>query len=128
MAQRSLISCPTRWRERPASCPSCLAKQLRATPNQLTLLRLIFIPFIAMMVVDGRFAWALALFVVAGISDGMDGYLARRLNQRTTLGENFGRGKTLTRLAALATLSRTAGEGGPSLQGLVGEGGSGFVK
>jgi len=62
-------------------------KQLRATPNQLTLLRLIFIPFIAMMVVDGRFAWALALFVVAGISDGMDGYLARRLNQRTTLGQ-----------------------------------------
>ena len=62
-------------------------RQLRATPNQLTLLRLIFIPFIAMMVMDGRFMGALALFVVAGISDGLDGYLARRLNQRTTLGQ-----------------------------------------
>ena len=62
-------------------------KQLRATPNQLTLLRLIFIPFIAMMVVDGRYALALTLFVIAGISDGLDGYLARRLNQRTTLGQ-----------------------------------------
>lgn len=62
-------------------------RQLRATPNQLTLLRLIFIPFIAMMVLDGRFAAALALFVIAGISDGLDGYLARRLDQRTTLGQ-----------------------------------------
>src|SRR6185312_3958793 len=62
-------------------------RQLRATPNQLTLLRLIFIPFIAMVVMDGRYGLSLALFVVAGISDGLDGYLARRLNQRTTLGQ-----------------------------------------
>jgi cardiolipin synthase len=62
-------------------------KQLRATPNQLTLLRLIFIPFIAMMVIDGRFPGALTLFVLAGISDGLDGYLARRLDQRTRLGQ-----------------------------------------
>jgi cardiolipin synthase (CMP-forming) len=62
-------------------------RQLRATPNQLTLLRLIFIPFIAMVVMDGRYGLALALFVIAGISDGLDGYLARRLNQRTTLGQ-----------------------------------------
>src|SRR5881227_2233093 len=64
-----------------------MLKQLRATPNQLTLLRLIIIPFIAIAVVDGRFGWALSLFVVAGISDGLDGYLARRLDQRTTLGQ-----------------------------------------
>ncbi len=63
-----------------------MLRQLRATPNQLTLLRLIFIPFIAMMVLDGRFAAALGLFVVAGISDGLDGYLARRLDQHTRLG------------------------------------------
>ena len=64
-----------------------MLRQLRATPNQLTLLRLIFIPFIAMMVMDGRFMGALVLFVLAGISDGLDGYLARRLDQRTRLGQ-----------------------------------------
>ena len=64
-----------------------MLRQLRATPNQLTLLRLIFIPFIAITIVDGKFAWALGLFIAAGISDGLDGYLARRMNQRTTLGQ-----------------------------------------
>lgn len=64
-----------------------MLRQLRATPNLLTLLRLIFIPFIAMVMVDGRYGWALALFIIAGLSDGLDGYLARRLNQRTTLGQ-----------------------------------------
>lgn len=62
-------------------------RQLRATPNLLTLLRLIFIPFIAMTLMDGRYGPGLALFVIAGLSDGFDGYLARRLNQRTTLGQ-----------------------------------------
>jgi cardiolipin synthase len=62
-------------------------RQLRATPNLLTLMRLIFIPFIAMLMVDGRYGLALALFIIAGLSDGLDGYLARRLNQRTTLGQ-----------------------------------------
>jgi cardiolipin synthase len=64
-----------------------MLQQLKATPNQLTLLRLIFIPFIAMTVMDGYFNWALGLFILAGISDGLDGYLARRMNQRTTLGQ-----------------------------------------
>jgi cardiolipin synthase len=64
-----------------------MLQQLKATPNQLTLLRLIFIPFIAMAVMDGYFGWALGLFICAGLSDGLDGYLARRMNQRTTLGQ-----------------------------------------
>ena len=64
-----------------------MLQQLRTAPNQLTLLRLIIIPFIAISVVDGRFGWALGLFVAAGLSDGLDGYLARKMNQRTTLGQ-----------------------------------------
>jgi cardiolipin synthase (CMP-forming) len=64
-----------------------MLRQLKSTPNLLTLLRLIFIPFIAMMVMDGYFGWALCLFVLAGVSDGLDGFLARRMDQRTTLGQ-----------------------------------------
>lgn len=60
---------------------------LKSLPNQLTLLRLVFIPFIVMVVLDANYAWALGLFVLAGISDGLDGLLARVLKQKTTLGE-----------------------------------------
>ncbi|HTW56859.1 MAG TPA: CDP-alcohol phosphatidyltransferase family protein [Terriglobales bacterium] len=56
-------------------------------PNQLTLLRMIFVPFIVIHLVDGRYLWALAVFVVAGFSDGLDGLLARTLHQQTLLGQ-----------------------------------------
>jgi cardiolipin synthase len=62
-------------------------RQLWTAPNQLTLLRLIFIPFIVMNVAEGDYAWALGLFVAAGISDGLDGLLARLLKQKTLLGQ-----------------------------------------
>ena len=61
--------------------------QLRAAPNQLTLVRLCIIPFIVLTVLEGHFRTAFALFVLAGITDGMDGLLARLLRQRTTLGQ-----------------------------------------
>ena len=56
-------------------------------PNQLTLLRLFFVPFIAICIMEERFQAALVLVVVAGLSDGLDGLLARRLHQQTRLGE-----------------------------------------
>lgn len=61
--------------------------QLRSTPNLLTLLRLFFIPFIIIAIVDRRPGLALSLFLVAGLSDALDGLLARLLHQRTKLGE-----------------------------------------
>jgi cardiolipin synthase (CMP-forming) len=61
--------------------------QLKTAPNQLTLLRMIFLPFIAIAIVDGYWMRALILFVLAGISDGLDGLLARWLQQRTRLGQ-----------------------------------------
>jgi cardiolipin synthase len=64
-----------------------LTSQLLLAPNQLTLLRLVFIPFIVISVLYGRWGWALGLFVAAGVSDGLDGFLARMLKQRSTLGE-----------------------------------------
>lgn len=64
-----------------------MIRQLRSAPNLLTLLRLIFVPFAVIAVVGGHYGWALAIFVIAGISDGLDGLLARWLKQMTTLGQ-----------------------------------------
>ncbi len=60
--------------------------QFRAAPNLLTLLRLFIIPFLVIAILDGHFRMAFALFMLAGLSDGLDGLLARWLEQRTTLG------------------------------------------
>jgi cardiolipin synthase len=57
------------------------------TPNQLTLMRLFFIPFINICLVERRYHWALVLVVIAGLSDGLDGLAARLLHQKTKLGE-----------------------------------------
>lgn len=64
-----------------------MLSQLRSAPNLLTLLRLGFIPFIVRAVLEGRYGEAFAFFVIAGVSDGLDGVLARTLHQRTKLGE-----------------------------------------
>jgi cardiolipin synthase len=64
-----------------------LIRQFGTIANQITLLRLVFVPFIIINVVDGNYHWALALFVAAGISDGLDGLFARWLKQQTLLGE-----------------------------------------
>ena len=61
--------------------------QIFTAPNQLTLLRMVFVPFIVIELVEGRYFWALALFVIAGFSDGLDGLLARKLHQQTLLGQ-----------------------------------------
>ena len=64
-----------------------MIRQLRAFPNQLTLLRLTFIPFIVMTVMDENYVWAFGLFIAAGVSDLLDGQLARLLKQKTVLGQ-----------------------------------------
>jgi cardiolipin synthase len=62
-------------------------RQILTAPNQLTLLRMIFLPFIVINLVNHHFMWALVLFVLAGLSDGLDGLLARTLHQQTLLGQ-----------------------------------------
>jgi cardiolipin synthase len=62
-------------------------RDLLTAPNQLTLLRMVFLPFIIIHLVAGRFFWALILFVLAGVSDGLDGLLARTLKQQTRIGQ-----------------------------------------
>jgi cardiolipin synthase len=46
-----------------------------------------FLPFIVIKLLDGHFQGALILFLIAGLSDGLDGLLARRLKQQTLLGQ-----------------------------------------
>jgi cardiolipin synthase (CMP-forming) len=55
-------------------------------PNQLTFLRLAFLPFFIMAIKYDHYALALGILVAGGMSDGLDGMLARKLNQRTPLG------------------------------------------
>jgi len=54
--------------------------------NQLTLLRMLLIPAFVILVVYGHLGWALVVFATAGITDGLDGLIARRSGQRTRLG------------------------------------------
>ncbi len=55
------------------------------TANQLTLLRMLLIPAFVILLVYQQPGWALAVFVVAGVTDGLDGWFARR-GQQTSLG------------------------------------------
>jgi cardiolipin synthase len=55
-------------------------------PNFITLLRLAVLPFFLFSIAEGRLEIALLIFVVAGISDGIDGYLARRFDMKSALG------------------------------------------
>ncbi len=60
--------------------------QLAAAPNLLTMLRLFVLPFLVIEILDGHWKLAFVLLWVAGVSDGLDGLLARLLKQKTTLG------------------------------------------
>lgn len=59
----------------------------RSAPNLLTFLRICLAPFLVSAVLENRYKLGFILFVVAGLSDALDGLLARALKQRTTLGE-----------------------------------------
>jgi cardiolipin synthase len=54
--------------------------------NQLTILRIILIPGFVLLVVYGYLGWALIVFLTAGVTDALDGLIARRAGQRTSLG------------------------------------------
>lgn len=54
--------------------------------NQITILRLVFIPVFAILVIDRRYGWALAILIAAAISDVVDGTVARIFHQETPLG------------------------------------------
>ena len=55
-------------------------------PNLLTLIRILLIPLFVILIIDQSFLWALIIFALAGITDGIDGLIARITHQRTELG------------------------------------------
>lgn len=60
--------------------------QIASVPNLLTIARLLLAPFVCRAIINGRHAAALALFACAALTDGLDGMLARRFGQTTSLG------------------------------------------
>jgi cardiolipin synthase len=54
--------------------------------NQLTILRMLIIPGFVILLLYGYRGWALVSFFVAGITDLLDGLIARKTGQKTTLG------------------------------------------
>lgn len=65
---------------------SQVSTRILTIPNLLTFLRMALIPVFAIMLVYHREGWALAVFTIAGVSDGVDGFIARRLKQESELG------------------------------------------
>ena len=63
-----------------------MVSQLLTPANQLTILRMAFIPAFVILVVYHQLGWAFLIFLLAGITDGLDGLIARLLHQKTTLG------------------------------------------
>jgi cardiolipin synthase len=61
--------------------------RFRTAPNLLTLLRICLAPFLVAAILERHFALSFGLFVAAGLTDALDGLLARFLKQRTMLGE-----------------------------------------
>ena len=63
-----------------------MASKVITVPNLLTFLRMALIPVFASLLFYGNSGWALIVFLVAGISDGVDGFVARRFDQESELG------------------------------------------
>src|ERR1700690_546446 len=60
--------------------------RILTVPNQLTFLRLAFLPVFIITIHYERYGWAMTILIVAGLTDALDGFLARGLNQKTPLG------------------------------------------
>lgn len=63
-----------------------MASNVVTIPNLLTLLRMVLIPVFAILLYYGYSGTSLVVFLIAGISDGVDGFVARRFNQESALG------------------------------------------
>jgi cardiolipin synthase len=63
-----------------------ISTRIVTVPNLLTFMRIALIPVFAIMLVYHKEGWALALFTIAGVSDGVDGFIARQLKQESELG------------------------------------------
>jgi cardiolipin synthase len=62
-------------------------QQLRTVPNLLSLLRLALVPVFLVLILNGFNLEAVIVLIVASVTDYLDGYFARKLNQETRLGQ-----------------------------------------
>jgi cardiolipin synthase (CMP-forming) len=67
--------------------PTTRRNPFSTAPNLLTVIRICLAPFLVAAIVENRFVLSFSLFVVAGLTDALDGLLARVLKQRTVLGQ-----------------------------------------
>ena len=63
-----------------------MSSRIVTVPNMLTVFRMVLIPVFVSLLFYQRFILALCVFVLAGVTDGLDGLLARRFDQRSQLG------------------------------------------
>jgi len=63
-----------------------MSSRIITVPNLLTVFRMVLIPVFVSLVFYQRFVSALVVFIVAGLTDGLDGLLARRFDQKSQLG------------------------------------------
>ncbi|MEP6921452.1 MAG: CDP-alcohol phosphatidyltransferase family protein [bacterium] len=63
-----------------------MSSRIVTVPNLLTIFRMVLIPVFVTLLFYQRFLLALSAFVLAGVTDGLDGLLARRFDQRSQLG------------------------------------------
>ncbi|WP_078058172.1 CDP-diacylglycerol--glycerol-3-phosphate 3-phosphatidyltransferase [Desulfurobacterium indicum] len=61
--------------------------KMSSIPNTLTFLRMLFIPFIVLFIVEGMYMVSFVLFVLSSLTDFLDGYLARRMKSVTNFGK-----------------------------------------
>ena len=63
-----------------------MPNRILSPANQITILRLLFVPLFAALVLSAQYGWALSVLVIAILSDIADGLVARYLNQKTSFG------------------------------------------
>src|SRR3972149_6866585 len=63
-----------------------MASRVLTPANQITILRLVFIPLFAILVIERKYGWALAVLSAAAVSDVVDGAVARIFHQESPLG------------------------------------------
>jgi len=70
----------------PPTPPKTIHENIQTIPNAITISRILSCPILAWAIVDGRFEVATGLLFYAGVSDWLDGYIARKYNMRSVLG------------------------------------------
>src|SRR4051812_26800280 len=77
---------PSQKPARPSAGPAARGANPLNIPNFISLARALLVPIVFWLLVTGRVQAAFLVFVVAGLSDAFDGFLAKRFGWQTELG------------------------------------------